>query len=305
MSLAQQPDPVTRLGLGTVQFGLDYGITNANGKVGQAEAREILAEARRSGIDLLDTAALYGDSEQVIGEADPGHAFRIVTKTAKVGSAGDGETAARRVRERFDLSLRNLRAGSVDGLLVHDPADLTGPFGAEIWQELQSIRKRGLARRIGVSVYTGEEIDAILSRFEPDIVQLPINALDARLVRGGQLDRLAARGVEVHARSVFLQGLLLQSARDIPDRFVGLAERIGGLHEALNRAGLTPLEGALAAVLRLPAIARIIVGTTGVAELAAIVAAVRSVADRRFDVDFDRWTIEDERILNPARWGTL
>lgn len=301
----ERPDGAARLGLGTVQFGLDYGVTNAAGKVSLESVRAILSEARHRGVGLLDTAALYGDSENVVGLADPDRSFSIVTKTVKVGDAGDAALAAAMVARRFEQSLRNLDRESVYGLLLHDPADLLGPFGEAVWRELQAIKSRGQARKVGVSIYTGDEIDRILSRFQPDLVQIPINAVDMRLVEGGQLEALRTRGVEVHARSVFLQGLLLQRPQDIPSKFGVLQDTVRDLHAAFEEYGLTPMEGLLAGVLRHSAISRIIVGTTSVAELAEIVTASNRIAGRAFDIDFARHRIEDPRILNPALWNSI
>ena len=99
--------------------------------------------------------------------------------------------------------------GNVYGLLAHHADDLLVPGGRRVFEEMQRLLEEGLVRKIGVSVYSGQQIDSILELYTPDIVQLPLNLFDQRLLESGHLEKLKRRGVEIHARSVFLQGLLL------------------------------------------------------------------------------------------------
>jgi aryl-alcohol dehydrogenase-like predicted oxidoreductase len=292
-----------RLGLGTAQFGLDYGVTNLRGRVPGAEIGRILDHAREVGTGFVDTAALYGGSEEALGDLLPSGVFAIVTKTPKFGDCGSSEEAANRLEASFARSLRLLRATSVDGLLVHDGRDLLGPFGDALWQALARLKAQGRAARIGASVYDGHEIDIILERYEPDIVQLPTNAIDVRLLEGGQLEKLAGKGVEVHARSIFLQGLLLQRSDDLDERFAAIRPALAGLHQQFAAAGFSTMEGLLAAVLSRPGIERVVVGCTSRDEFAEIAAAADAVAGRRFELDVAPFAVNDPRLLNPALWS--
>lgn len=294
-----------RIGIGTAQFGLDYGITNAGGRVSQAMASAILADARAAGIDTVDTAHLYGESEATLGRAigvDP--SFRIVTKTPKFGGGPDGD-AVRKLRSAFEGSLRLLGCDRVYGLLLHDPADLLGPLGRILWEAMAALKEEGRVERIGVSVYEGEEIDRSLDRFPLDLVQLPYNPLDDRLVSGGQLDRLAGAGVEIHARSLFLQGLLLQAPESIPSRLPSIRAGVAEMIRQFEREGLSQIEGVLALAFQRPEIHRFICGVTSPAELHAIVSAAEKAqeADRR--ISFSTPSAIDPRQLNPARWAEL
>lgn len=294
-----------RLGIGTVQFGLDYGVTNRSGKVGRDEVSSILHFAWQQGVRLLDTAALYGDSEAAIGAASAGLAFDVVTKTVKVGDAPDAASAVAAIGRGFDKSLSDLRTERVHALMVHDAGDLTGPFGDEVWKGLEAIRASGRAGRIGASVYGGEQLDLLLDRYELEIVQIPINALDTRLEEGGQLARLAARGVEVHARSIFLQGILLSTPEDLPEKLAGLAPALTAMRESFTRAGLTVMEGLVASVFRHQMIDRVIVGAASLREFREIVSVASRLELIESDPDPGHWTVADHRLLNPALWGTL
>lgn len=298
--------PRARIGLGTVQFGLDYGITNAGGRVAPGDAAAILAAAGAAGIMMLDTAPLYGESEAAIGAALPaGHGFEIVTKTGKFGEHASTADAAEALRAGFDQSLAALGQDRVYGLLFHDPADLIGPHGPALWREMEGLKARGLVARIGVSVYDGEEIDTILARYPIDLIQIPYNPLDHRLIDGGQIASLVGRDVEIHARSLFLQGLLLQPAADIPPRFGALAGAVAAMDAAFAARGLTRLEGVLASAFECEAIARFVLGVTQLRELDEIVRAADAAAALVDPLDFVPEAPLDARILNPARWREL
>ena len=283
-----------KLGLGTVQLGLPYGVTNRRGQPPAVEARRVLETAAECGIDLIDTAPAYGAAENVVGEAlRAGLTFRIVTKTA----AGAASPAA--LRDTFHRSLELLGAGRVHGLLLHHCADALAPGGEALIQEMQALQRAGLVERIGVSVYDAAELDAVMKLFTPQIVQLPLSIADQRLARSGHLAKLAALGIEIHARSVFLQGLLVEPDPDFPREVARHRATFTALREGLRGAGSTPLEGALAYVASQPEVHAAIVGVAGRDELLEIAAASK----RRVTFDFSRYALEDPAALNPGRWS--
>ncbi|HXI60358.1 MAG TPA: aldo/keto reductase, partial [Polyangia bacterium] len=160
-----------KLGLGTAQFGLDYGIANAVGKTPLEEVRRILSEAERAGVRLVDTACLYGDSEEALGRSLPAkHEFRIVTKTPKF-PAGFGATEARTLQETFAGSLQKLGVPRVYALLAHQADDLLGADGDRFMDALLALKDRGLVAKVGASVYTPAQVDGLLARGRIDVVQ--------------------------------------------------------------------------------------------------------------------------------------
>lgn len=294
---------VPAIGLGTVQFGMPYGVSNARGQVPASEVAEILSCAAQYGVGYLDTAALYGASESVLGQMLPAtHSFRIVTKTPKFGAFTSGETAVAHLDDVFARSLERLGQRDIYGLLLHDADDLLGPHGAALWDAMARLQRSGRVRKIGASVAGGRQIDAILSAFPIELIQLPYNLLDGRLLSGGQLARLRGRNVEIHARSVFLQGLLLAAPADLDRRFHGVRPILERLRERLADADLTPLEGALGAALRRPEFDAIIVGVTSLAELEEILRATDKLKRREHAFCYDEFPISEESILNPALW---
>jgi aryl-alcohol dehydrogenase-like predicted oxidoreductase len=276
-----------KLGLGTVQFGQAYGVSNRRGQVPAQDASAILKRAAAAGIRLLDTAANYGSAEAVLAALDTAP-FRIVTKT--VGLKNGLETVIARARQSAGI----LKA---DTLLVHAASDLTGPDGNALWQALQGLKNEGLFRRIGISVYVADDPARLAERFGPDVMQLPFSLLDQRLLADGSLARLKSVGVEVHARSLFLQGLMLMET--LPPHLSSAGPHLSKLRAELAKAGTTPLAAALGFVLSRPEIAFGVVGVTSVDELEEILTALAQPLPA---LDWQALALGDARLLTPSLW---
>jgi aryl-alcohol dehydrogenase-like predicted oxidoreductase len=196
--------------------------------------------------------------------------FSIITKTAPI--AGGVEAVERRARASLDrLGQRSARA-----LLVHDAAELLGPDGPALWARLRRLKEAGLFEAIGFTACTCDDPLGIARRFQPDIVQVPVNLLDQRLVASGVLSELAAMGIEVHLRSVFLRGLMFLPGHDLPTHARDLAPSLSRLRRLIAEAGADPLRIALGFALSRPEASRVIVGVASPAELRAILAATAS-----------------------------
>jgi aryl-alcohol dehydrogenase-like predicted oxidoreductase len=286
---------VGRIGLGTVQFGLPYGRFNKEGLPDKESVSATLAAAWEAGIRTLDTAAQYGESESRLGElANPD--FRIVTKTPPL--RGQESPSVSLIRG-FHESLSRLNRKSVHGLLAHNADDLLGPFGREIFSAMADLRESGKVSRIGASVYTAEQIEKILVRFSIDLIQAPVNILDRRLTTSGWMKRLKEAGIEVHARSVFLQGLLLSDPSVLPCFFDSARPAIMKLRERARLIGITPLTAALRYVLDLPEVDVALVGVDNAAQLREIL----DDAACRQRVDASDLGVDDVEILNPGMWA--
>jgi aryl-alcohol dehydrogenase-like predicted oxidoreductase len=273
-----------KIGLGTVQFGLPYGVSNTRGQVSRADAAAILAVAAKGGIRTLDTAANYGTAEEVLAALDTAP-FRIVTKTI---SAGNGVEA---VVARARQSAARLKA---DTLLVHAAKDLGDPV---LWPALRRLKDEGLFRHIGISVYVSDDPAELAARLRPDVMQLPFSLLDQRLLRDGTLARLTGMGVEIHARSLFLQGLLF--LEELPPKLRHIAPRLASIRKQIADAGSTPLGAALGFVLSRPEIGTALVGVTSAVELQEILTAASCPLPT---LDWSAMTLDDEVALTPSLW---
>lgn len=289
-----------KIGLGTVQFGMRYGISNQEGQTLPAEVSRILAAAQRFGVSIIDTAALYGSSEEVLGATLPdSNEFRLVTKTIRIDA--DRITAADvlRVEQGFTDSLAKLRRQSVYGLMLHNADDLLADGGEQLAELLEGLKRSGRVTKVGVSVYTGRQIDEILNRFDVDLVQLPINVLDQRLLKGGQLDRLKSRGVEVHARSAFLQGVLLMDPDTLPAYFSPARERLLEYHGFIREQGLSPVRAALGFLAARSEIDVIVCGVVNCRQFTELCQSAEPLAN----LDFSRFALDAAALLDPSQWG--
>lgn len=290
-----------KLGLGTAQFGLDYGISNTRGKVSLEEAGLILDVARAAGMDLIDTAPSYGDSEASLGKLLQGSTdFRIMTKTLPMKGAPLTPQRVKEIERTFSNSLAHLSAKSLYGLLVHHAEDLLGPGGELLIESLRNLQSRKWVHKIGVSVYNARQIDGILKLFTPDLIQVPLNVFDQRLLQSGHLRSLKKQGIEIHARSIFLQGLLLMEPNTIHPYFSGVRSHFSRYRDFLIQEGLTPLETAVQFVLQHPEIDSAIVGVAAASELQQIIDACRK-RPRHADI-WETFAVSDESVLNPSLW---
>jgi aryl-alcohol dehydrogenase-like predicted oxidoreductase len=293
-------DAATRLGLGTVQFGLDYGIANRGGKVEPAEAARIVDRALDAGLRCFDTAAAYGDSEEVLGRILRHPDARIVSKLPPAGGEAVDEAAIDLLRRTVDRSLMRLRRDRLYGLLLHRPDDLNKPGGEKLARLLDDLRSSGVCAKVGVSVYERRQIEFARRHLRLDLVQAPANLLDQRLLRDDSLQRLKDDGCEVHVRSAFLQGLILASPSQLPDYFKPYRDAIERLRRAAAGAGMPMPALALGFLLSQPAIDRVIVGVTSAAELAEILAAARAPAP--LPAALEKLASDDPGLVDPSRW---
>lgn len=284
-----------QLCLGTVQFGLPYGVTNQAGQVPEEEVRQILDLAVSSGIQLLDTAQAYGTAETVLGRCWPiGAPRRLVSKL----SPGRGRQSW---EESLITSMERLQAQKLDGFLLHRASDLLASDGEELLDWLEGLRDRQLVERIGISIYDTSELEGLpLDRLQ--IVQLPLSVYDQRLIRNGTVDRLKDLGISVHVRSVLLQGLLLKSPHHWP---VHLSPAFREHHarwlEHLHKEGLSSIAGALGFIRACEGVEAVLVGVLSGQELAQVLQAWSQSETASYETALD-WAWQNVMDLDPRRW---
>ena len=279
---------MNKLALGTAQFGLDYGVTNSEGKVQVEEVELILECAKENSINTLDTAASYGNSEEVLGSIGISD-FQIITKTIPLKNGVD------EVIKHFQQSLTFLNKSSVNGLLIHNIIEIELMNFNTLFKELTELKRQGLVNKIGFSTYTPEQVDFLLKNFDFDLIQVPFNIFDNRLIQGGQLQALNNKGIEVHARSVFLQGVLLDF-NNLSNYFSPWKKEFSIYQETVKDNGLSLLECALNFVLNIREIDKVLVGVNSERQLKEIIQAVK----RRSNLS--AYPINDINLLNPSLW---
>lgn len=214
-----------KLGLGTVQFGLTYGINNSTGKPGLRQISDMLTVASKSGIKILDTAADYGDSETNLGKVlAPDSGFKIVTKISKQGS----------IRESVTSSLSRLNSSSVYALLLHDFQQYHSD--PKVWDVMAALKQEGLCEKIGFSLYLPSQLESILDLHPHlDILQIPYSIFDQRFEK--YFPQLKSLGVEIHVRSVFVQGLVFREPESLHTFFTPVKSKLVELNEMSKHSG--------------------------------------------------------------------
>ncbi len=285
-----------RLILGTAQFGLPYGVANRLGLIDRTEAAKILNLAWSEGIDTLDTAAAYGESERRLGEIGV-RQWRIVSKLPAVPESAADVGAW--VRTSIAASLRLLGTASLYGLLLHRPQQLLQPVGKALYRALLEAKDRGEVTKIGVSIYAPEDLDALGSQFKLDLVQGPLNIFDRRLSATGWLAKLHAAGVEVHIRSIFLQGLLLMDPVTRPARFNAWQPLWDQWHRWLEEQSITPLQACMGFGLSQSDVDGIVVGVDSLLHLKGILESTKRVPLP----PPEHLQTDDLELINPSRWS--
>jgi len=260
-----------------------------------SEIRDIIEFAESKGMDTLDTAISYGDCHERLGLLDLSD-WKVITKLPKI----DEKTIdiIKWIRDHIDQSLRDLNLSSIDAVLLHNPDDLLGPDGNRVWFELDELKRKGKIKKIGFSIYEVSELEELLLNFDPDIVQAPYNILDQSLVTSGWLEKMKQLGIQVHVRSIFLQGLLLMSKSDRPEKFNKWSQLWGRWDNWLEENKVEPLHACLAFANAETQIDRIIIGVNSLNHLKEI-AYLENSNLRNFPENIES---NDSNLINPSRW---
>jgi aryl-alcohol dehydrogenase-like predicted oxidoreductase len=304
-------DTTGSITLGTVQLGLKYGIANQSGKPSDGEAAAILSAAAKAGITHFDTARAYGDSESRIGRLLPSEAkgrITIVTKLHISDTVPD-DAPAREIKTAVDASVygscRDLRQERIDVLMFHRSADMFRWHGVAI-DRLQELIELGVICALGTSVYAPSEAIKSLADRRVTHLQIPFNLFDSRWLDPHFLEALAQRpDVHVHARSVFLQGLLINQAKAWP-KWVAQApilvrdiENLAGEFGRLNSTDLC-----MAYVRSFPWVSTSVLGVETLKQLEQLLsyAAEPALTQEQASLVQSQFADVPERLLNPSLW---
>lgn len=274
---------------------MDYGVSNCTGQVGQLEASKILNLAWKNGINTLDTAIVYGESELVLGSIGIKN-WNIISKLPRIPNGLRDIKGW--VLKSIEDSLSRLNITCLNGLLLHFPEDLLGSGGDQLLSALRTIKNDGLVKKLGVSIYSPKQLDSLFRITTFDIVQCPLNLLDRRLVDSGWAQKLEKLKIEIHARSSFLQGLLLMPETCRPKIFTKWTEVWKVWDEWLSATGVSPLVGCLHYAFSVHEANRIVIGLESSKQLTEVLEACFAPMP-----EFPVWRMEiPESLINPSHW---
>ena len=283
-----------KLILGTVQFGLDYGINNKLGKPSDDEVEKILLSAYKNNVMFLDTAEAYGDSQIRIGQFHLKHPeiiFNVITKYKENNKFNN-------IKQNILADIQELSVKKLYAYLFHNLNDLRKQH-AEI-DELIVLKEKGLINKIGVSLYTNDEIEEVLNKYDfVDLIQIPYNLFDNFQQREAVLVKMKNRGIEVHTRSAFLQGLFFKNK--MPDKLSLLQPYINVLHELSRKHSLSISELALNYCLNQPLIDKVLIGVDTENQLNENINSIKKINCETI-YKINEIDIKDKQLLNPALW---
>ena len=285
---------MNRIVLGGAQLGLPYGILNGGETLSREEVARILDTAAGHGIDAIDTAIAYGQSESVIGETAQNR-FKIISKLPPIPL--DVSNVSQWVRTQVDASLSRLKCTSLDALLLHRSQDLTDAHGAELYAAINSLKVEKIIQRFGVSIYTPDELNGIIETFDIDVVQAPLNVFDRRIL--GVIDQLTALNIEVQVRSVFLQGVLIAKPENRPQRFQPWSDHFARFDEWVLSSGVSAMACCLGFALQQSGVAKLVIGTTSPESLTEI---MTSIPNMKLEVPADLQS-SSEQLIDPRVWS--
>jgi hypothetical protein len=287
---------MNRIVLGGAQLGLPYGILNGGETLSREEVARILDTAVDHGIDSIDTAIAYGQSESIIGETSQNR-FNIISKLPPLPV--DISNVSEWVHSQVQGSLSRLKCTSLDALLLHRPQDLTGAQGVELYATIKSLMAEKMIDRFGVSIYSPDDLEGIIGTFDIHVVQAPLNVFDRRIL--GVTDQLSALNIEVHVRSVFLQGVLIANPKNRPQRFEPWSEHFSLFDEWVRSSGMSAMACCMGFALQQSGIAKLVIGTTSAESLDEIMNSIpNSVLEVPTHLQSSVEQLIDPRIWNAA-----
>ena len=285
---------MNRIVLGGAQLGLPYGILNGGETLSREEVARILNTAVDHGIVSIDTAIAYGQSESIIGETSQNR-FKIISKLPPLPV--DISNVSEWVHSQVQVSLSRLKCTSLDALLLHRPQDLTGAQGAELYAAIGSLMAEKMIHRFGVSIYSPDDLEGIIGIFDIHVVQAPLNVFDRRIL--GVTEKLSALNIEVHVRSVFLQGVLIANPKNRPQRFEPWSEHFALFDEWVHSSGMSAMACCMGFALQQPGIAKLVIGTTSAVSLDEI---MNSIPNSVLDVPTHLQS-SIQRLTDPRFWN--
>ncbi len=283
-----------KLILGTVQFGLDYGINNSAGKPSKEQVFQLFEEAAKAGVDILDTADAYGNASELIGEFFSSSKTRFDINTKFKAEEGKSIT------EQLSNSLKQLNAERINIYFYHRFDEMV-KFPQTLI-ELGQLKEQKLINKIGVSVYGNDEFEIAVNTPEVDAIQLPFNLLDNYSQRGELLKQAKQKGKEIQVRSVFLQGLFFKNLNDYPEYLTPLKPYMGVISEVRAEIGTNMEALALSYALAQPEIDNVLIGVDTLAQLQQNLSYSNTALPANIVSRINAINVAETELLYPKNW---
>lgn len=286
--------------IGSAQFGNSYGILNKKKKILIPKiAEEILKYGYKNNIKTVDTALDYGVSEKIIGNSKISKKLKIITKIPKLNNRFSKNNRDK-LSTYFYKSIKSLNRKRVYGILLHDGNDLLKKNGNKIYKELLFLKKKKLVSKIGVSLTNMRQINYLVEKFDIDLIQISGNIFDQRFLKNKNfLQMCKKKNIEIHIRSIFLQGLLL--TKNIPYKFLKFKKNFLKLNKYLKLKKISQLEACLLFIFNIKFISKVVIGVQNLKQIREIIKILNKIKTYK-NINFDNFYCNDEKLINPSKW---
>ena len=281
--------------LGSANFDQIYGIKK--NFIKKSEIKKLFNLALKNKIKTIDTSPLYNKSEKIIGLLN-NNRFKIISKIPKPPKNIKRENIKKWLKQNVMISLKNLKIKKFECLLLHNANSLLCKNGDEIYKGIRNMKINGFTSKIGVSIYDFNVLDKILKKFKFNLIQAPFNILDQRLVEKGWLKKLKKRKIEVHARSIFLQGILLLKHNQLPKKLIKLSKKLMVWENWLKKNKFNSLQVCLSFVLNQRQLDGIVVGYNNTNQLNQIL----KLKQIKNNFSLPNLNIKDKKLIDPREW---
>jgi len=294
-----------KLALGTVQFGIDYGIANNEGKVSFNEAESILVYAAENDIKMLDTAPGYGKAENIIGQITRNLKinFDVISKTPPMNNVNITEDSLSELEKTVDASLTALNTNNLKALLTHGQNDFIHKDADKLYKKMLTLKEQGVIENIGSSIYAPEQLQIITQRYDIDYIQLPNNILDQRFNSPHIIKLLNEKEIKVFARSAYLQGLLLISIDELPEQFLPMREKLIQLAQFAKDNNKSIQRVCLEYLQIQDHIDYIVLGIQSKQQLSQAIDCLKTNINIPKN-DFTLFSCNNENFIDPSKWKT-
>lgn len=280
--------------LGTAQFGLDYGINNEKGKPNEKDVLDILDLAAQNRIQILDTANAYGNAQEIIGKFHRKNNLRFLINTKFQANVGTSIT------EQAAKAIDLLKVDSICTYFFHRFDDVFS--FPELESELTKLKEKKIILKTGISIYDNQQFESAINSDFIDVIQIPFNLLDNFYQRGDLLNLAKKKNKEIHARSVFLQGLFFKSFNAFPDYLLPLKKYISELYKMSSEASLNMPQLAMGYSLSQNQIDYLIVGVDTKNHLLENIKYASSTLSEKVKNKIDKIKVTEVDLLYPYNW---
>ena len=281
--------------LGSANFNQTYGIKK--NFIKKSEIKKLFDLALKNKIKTIDTSPLYNKSEKIIGLLN-NNKFKIISKVPKKPKNIKRKNIKKWLEQSVMISLKNLKIKKFECLLLHDANSLLSKNGDEIYKSVSNIKTKAFTNKIGISIYDFDILDKVLRKFKFDLIQAPLNIFDQRLIETGWLKKLRKRNIEVHVRSIFLQGILLLRHNQLPKKLKKFSKSWMKWENWLKINKSRPLQACLSFIFNQHQLDGVVVGFNNKSQLEQILKL------KKLKKNFSTFNLntKNNQLIDPRKW---